>query len=340
MQAVKNNYKYTLLILPALFIIAYSLGFRASFVGSDTIDYIRVFKEYIVSGKAERFSWLFKVMMLSSSYISTNPQYLFFITIIINLFLIAVNSNLISRQLWKPTENLKFALIVFLISFVSPFFLAAQVNVIRQGLSISFIFLFYLLLLNRSSIISILLSGIIAQGFHPFSILFLLPAFGLIFSYKAIVKIVFAFAFIYLTGAISYLVYQLSDIFNWPLYESIMHYGNDTYYVSGPRYKFIFFTLGIGILSDLLGRYSLLAQNRESYFRLLKIYWLLTIPFFIIGFGRYSDRLLLPCWNFLPFIFAIFLKKLSDYRVIPIYVLILGAYNVAFIYLTYNFYSK
>src|SRR5690606_10078740 len=81
-------------------------------------------------------------------------------------------------------------------------------------------------------------------------------------------------------------------------------------YRIGVRYDFALFTLFFIVMFWL----TLRKCNLNAYMPLLKCMCILTIPFFIIGTIPFSDRLLLPFWMLIPFIFSFFLIEIKPNR--------------------------
>ena len=340
-KATSNNFfrkhAAVLFTIPCLIAVIYSLGFRAKFIGSDTEGYILAFNIFSSTGTVNtRYDWLFLSTMKGVALCGANSSYWFAIIVFVNIVLCGINAYLANNLLGNVRNNSKYLLFVYILTFISPFFISAQINVIRQGLSLSFVFLFYLLALNRYSTIWLLFSAIIATGFHSSAWLFILPSIGLLYRYKTIIKITLLLVLLYVTHVFSYLIEKFSLLFNYSLYDKIMNYGVNGYYITGVKYKFLIFTLGMGAIAHSLGKYLQLASHKEKYFDLMKIYWLLALPFYFIGFGKYSDRLLFPSWNFLPFIFAATLKKGDDFFCLPLYLWMLVIYCIGILYLIYN----
>lgn len=325
------------LILPLLLLFAGLLGFRASQWGSDTAGYMQLFG--IVSNHPNfslHYEWLFTACMKWIGRISGSPGYFFSFIILLNITMLTLNASVLDRYLWRTNDHFLFIVLLYLVSFISPFFISAQINIIRQGAAVSFIILFYLLLLDKRSIGWIGLSAFLAQGFHSSSILFMLPAFGLLFSYKNVVRLVTALVISYALWIIPFTTQWISLKTGIPIYQKIMSYGADTTYASGIRYKFLFFTIGLGFFFDTLVRYSRNSGIKTRFLGVLKIYWLLTIPFWLFGYGAFSDRLLFPCWSYLPCLSAVVLKAIDEELKPSILWWITALYIVILFYFIYS----
>lgn len=329
-----------LILLPVLLVITYSLGFRSAQWGSDTPAYIAVYQLMVKTPSyLLEYEWLFTSIVKWMTNISQNPSYFFSFLVFFNIVMLTVNAVFLGRFIWGTKDNYRFIILLYLISFISPFFLSAQINVIRHGTALSFVILFYFMVLNRSSVIWLILTALIAQGFHSTSFLFIIPSIGLFFSYKYITRFLLVLMLLYVTGMTPYLVQKFSVFTGIPLYEKIMNYGIKAQYVRGLRYKFVIFTMGMGLFCDFFGRFFLKTTVKTNYFAVLKIYWLLCLPFLLVGYGAFSDRFLLPCWTLLSYLLAIVLKSIDGVFRLSILLWIFGLYVVATGYFIFNYIS-
>ncbi len=107
-------------------------------------------------------------------------------------------------------------------------------------------------------------------------------------------------SFLYMTGLSMKCIKFISSVSSVNLYEQIINYGVKSGYKTGVRLDFAIFTLVVGLLFYGLAKLTLQGTLQKRFFNLLKIYWILSLPFFIFGFGAYSDRYLLPAWVYIP----------------------------------------
>ena len=114
-------------------------------------------------------------------------------------------------------------------------------------------------------------------------------------------------ALLYLSGLSEKIIHTLSSLTSLDVYAMVNNYGPVGYKSkSGVRWEFAIFTLMVGALFDLLSRYYFTKDHREIFRPLLKVYWVFVLPFFLLGFARFSDRYLLCGWLFLSPICAVF----------------------------------
>ncbi|CEK10248.1 EpsG family protein [Legionella hackeliae] len=308
MRIKYSNLQIALYIWPVLILLALAIGFRPMNVGSDTQSY-SLYYENLRWGMVHHFyEYLFFILakIFSLSYI---PIGYFFSFIALTGFILI---NLSARKITEYLEvsydsNLVFLLLIICFS-LSVFFYAIEINVIRHGIAILALFLFYFLLINRAHILLLMLSALFAVGFHQTSVVYLLVSFLIFFSYRFVFSLVLVLAFLYVTGLIKKSIFIFSQMTSINIYEKIASYGLNSGYASGNRLDFTLFTLFCGLLFFIIGKYLLNANNRRKYNQLLKIYWILTIPFFFLGFAGYADRYLLPAWVYLSILSAVFLQ--------------------------------
>lgn len=287
----------------SILMMVFAIGMRPHHVGSDTIGYIEYYNHFVAQDLgALKYDYLFLNIRSPLSFLGFSSSGFLTFFALINF----LNISLLSKNLANYLSTVgSYRLFLILLSSlcISPFFLCAQVNVLRQGVAIFILFIYYLLLLERKSLFLLMLFAVLAQGFHHTSILFILFSFLIYFRYSLVICITWAVACCYVLGITQYLIH----LFSPSIYEHIMSYGVDSGYQLGIRYSFVLFTLGAGLSFHLLGKYLLPNIEQGKFFSLLKVYWLLTLPFFFLGFGTYSDRFLLPAWIYLSIICAVFI---------------------------------
>ncbi|MCC5792236.1 MAG: EpsG family protein [Legionellaceae bacterium] len=339
LRMILSEHGYFLVLLPFLLLIGYSLGFRPGHWGSDTNGYIGIFhKLKSLPDAYAHFEWLFIASMKGVIALTTSPHVYFTCLILVNFVLLVLNAALLSDYLWDSSLQQRFMIITCFACYVSPFFISGQINVIRQGTAFFFVLLFYLLLLKRHSPLWLLLVGTIAQGLHSTSIIFLVPAYGLLFSYRAVSRILTVLVVLYATGITPQMIKKFSQLSGLSIYDQIMSYGGNATYTRGLRYDFLLFTLVAGIAFDIFGRYFQPRAVQAKYFTILKIYWLLSLPFLLVGYGAYSDRFYLPCWTFLSFLCAIVLKNIDDTFKPSLFLWIFGLYGLGLLYFLLNWF--
>lgn len=311
-----SSVSVSLLLLLSLVTVLFSIGFRPDTIGNDTLGYINYYDQvtqHLLHGYI--YEYLFEICIRIFAFLNCSYAYFFIGLALVN----AINVILIAQNLSKYLEyQINFYRILFLLAsflFISPFFFSSQVNVLRHGISIFFLVLSFLFLLERVSLFYALIALVLAQGFHSTAIFFIFFSPLIYFKYSSVIRTTIFFFVIYISGLCRYLIYFFSE----SIYNKIVNYGVFSGYSSGIRYEFAAFTIGAGFIFHMLGKYFLAEKAQCQFMQLLKIYWIFTLPFFIMGFGAYSDRYLLPAWVYLSVLSAVFLGLSVRKHMLSIY---------------------
>lgn len=351
------------LLLISLLVVC-AVGFRPESIGSDTHGYVYYYVHHLRS-----FEYFFQLIAVVIHWFSLPTAYFFSTIALINVFLILF----LGRQLVLYTNQgveLNYLLLLLGISFfVSPFFFAVMVNVLRQGPAILALFIFYLVLgainsysellrlvaypwdpgilpniethgtyvhrngsrgqaagrrdlscqesfVVRANLKTLVFSLAIAFGFHHTSIIVVAFSPLVFLRYRTVFYSVLAACFFYLCGLSEKLLQLFSRLSHIDLYSQIYNYagGAQSGYHIGRRLDFALFTLAAGMIFNFIGNRFLMASDKTMFSQLVKIYWVLVLPFFFFGFAAYSDRYLLPGWLFLSVLGAVFVGfKLRSY---------------------------
>ncbi len=191
----------------------------------------------------------------------------------------------------------------------SPAFVNAAVNAIRQGLASLLVFA-ALVLVFRGRWAKALLVGMLAASFHYSSVLYFLFTPVLLLSQRAqILVAVFAFSF-YVTGLSEITIRSISP----EIYFLVMDYQASAEYRSGSRLDFALFSMFWFALPFFVGRVLNQGVNvriQES----MRIYLVMLLPFFAVGFGNFSNRFLLPAWMSMSIILA---SMICDTRILQL----------------------
>ncbi len=294
---------FNIYFLSLLGVILIAVASRPFSIGSDTLDYVFYYTRLINNFLPNYdYEFLFSAISKVTAFFAFPTPFFFAIISLINCCSFVVLAKMLIVYLNQSIESYKLLLLLFFFLCVSPFFFSTQVNVLRQGLAITVLLIFYISLLNKSHFLSLALVALISLGFHKTSIiyLFLFPLFY--FSYIYVLRMTLVLFCIYISGAGRSILYYCA----FALYDKITNYGALSNYKQGIRYDFAFFSLGVGLLFHFLNKYYLQDLEQKRFSSLLKIYWMLILPFFIFGFGPYSDRYLLPAWVYISVLAAVF----------------------------------
>lgn len=304
-----------LIILILSLTISLFIGSRSLDIGKDTLNYY-YFYEAVLRGSLASIRISEPVFLnIAKLFVFLDLNFnvfLTFISFISVFFLFFSYLKLYKRDgVLFESKNLIFIFAVASISILSPFFWSSQLNIIRSGLSIPFIYLsIYYLMKGRTGLF--IVWGGVATLCHYSSLIYVILLF--IFNgmqQRKFYKIFFLIVLGYLLGVNEIIFRSFSDILIFDnVYSGYLEEDTEISekYKIGIRYDFAFFSLFfIFIFWFLLKKY-----NISYYNSLLKNMCILTIPFFLIGTIPFSDRLLYPFWMFIPFIVSIFFIEIGS----------------------------
>ncbi len=301
---------YIFIILAFLFFVCLVTGYRPISVGTDTELYTILYEEALYKEDAShKFEFLYDFFLKVFSFFSLRTEIFFSFLSALSLFFLTVTFFNINIYFGKPAGDASVVVFGFFLLFSSVFFYSAQLNVVRQGISCFAIFCFYSFILRRCYSFFLLISALFAVGFHSTAIVFIFLAFGLLFSYRNIIFVVLFVSVFYSLGLSPPLVQLFSKLTGFDIYGKILDYGAAAGYVSGVRHDFVLFSLMLGLILDFFARYLVSPFRVERFFNFIKVYWLFLIPFFVFGFGAYSDRLLLNAWLYFSVVLGAFLAN-------------------------------
>lgn len=321
-------------------ILAYYVGSRGIYTGVDTLNY-SFFYNYLSENKVE-FSGInepfFIVISKLSLFFKLDFNVFLALVSFLSTFSLLLSYLLIFNSLkYKKFYNLLFFLICINIFLLSPIFWSAQINIIRAGLSVPFLYFsihYFSKCSKNLGLIFVVISGLL----HFFNIVLLIIFFSVHFFnkrkknfHKVFNNIYIMIVIGYLTGFNKFLIDRFANVLTGgSYYASYFSDGAimDTYQV-GIRYDFSVFTLFFIAMLKLLT----IKMKNDYTNNLFHFSAALTIPFFLVGHIPFSDRLLFPFWMFIPFIVSLITVVLFKGRVIVYYLIL-----VLFFLLPINFY--
>lgn len=185
-----------------------------------------------------------------------------------------------------------------LLLFVSPMFVNASINAIRQGLAALLVFT-SLLAFHQKHWWKFAIYGAVATSLHTSSLMYLACAPALLLSTRMLRLVAGAAFLLYVSGASMAAVRMLAP----SLYTTVMEYTANPLYRFGVRVDFAVFTIFWYVLAQLLA--PLVKESfRQRIIDSTAVYLVMVLPFFIIGWGFFSNRYLLPAWLAVSLIFA------------------------------------
>jgi len=308
-----ENFKNTFFIYSLLIFLSIFLGYRDYSVGHDTENYanhfLTIVKDNIVfSGFEPGFVFLVKFIG-----IFTNDPAIFFTIycLIMNVILYKIFDYLFVRE----NKQIYF---IYLIAFLlfSSWYINALTNGIRQGMAL--ILLYYGIISfykNRNKLL-FLIVYLIGISFH-YSVVLLLPFIILyLFHYKIVFYFWVLLATSYFLGINETIVEIISSYFNLGIYEYIKYYATEDNSVEGNYQGFILsffvYTIFWPILFIILNIFYKKYFRFIDYIFIIKTYIILSMPYFVFGFGTYVNRYAVIAWLFIPFFQ---LKLLENIRI-------------------------
>lgn len=281
----------SLILLAAVAVFAcWLVGTRSPDIGTDTHTYAGFF-EALGQGTAETrlepgFVYLSYLLWKLDVGVTGYQTALFALMLVT----VAVSSHRYFGYLGERRGYLGFLGVALMLLLVSPMFVNASINAVRQGLAALLVFT-ALLSFRERKWLGFVLYGAVASSLHLSSLLYLAFAPLLLFGARS-QRLVAAAAFaLYVSGLSLVLVRGALP----GLYELVMSYTPNRYYRSGVRWDFAVFSIFWYLLPYLLSP-LIRAEHRERIKDSTGIYLVMTLPFFAIGWGYFSNRYLLPAW--------------------------------------------
>jgi EpsG-like putative glucosyltransferase len=193
---------------------------------------------------------------------------------------------------------LTFLSAVLLFLFVSPMFVNASINTVRQGLAAPLVFA-ALLAFHQRRWGSFALLGAAASSLHYSSLLYLACAPVLLLSLRK-QRIIAGVGLLAYCSGLSMLVVRAAVP---ALYNDVMNYHVDAVYRAGVRYDFALFSL-FWYLFPFMASRLVQAPFSERIKQSTAVYMAMVLPFFLLGWGNFSNRYLLVPWVAASFLVA------------------------------------
>lgn len=307
-----KTHRFYIIILGLL--VSFLISIRSSDVGKDTETYITHFEDAKNTSSVmdEGYELGFSILMYYTAK-STGSVTLFFFIIagFITLSYLFLFSK-IYGQLNNKSPSLNEYSIILTLLLLSSWYYAMTTNGIRQGLSLSsmYISLYYLVFEDKK--LRALFFYLIALSFHNSAFL-IIP---LIAIYKLPLSSIFILWALtglgYSTGVNEMMIESISSYLKIPLYDFIKSYGilknsSGKAPYTGFDVRFFFYTIFWPILSIISIKYHLRLKkinqiNMNKFYLIIKLYLILSIPYFVLGFGGYSNRYAVLAWFLIPLV--------------------------------------
>jgi hypothetical protein len=266
------------------------VGTRGLDIGTDTSTYATFF-HYLGGGtfqtRLEPGFVLFSYLLKQAGFDVIGYQIALFALLLV---IIAVSSRRYFDYLDATRGYLIFLCASLMLLYLSPMFVNASINAVRQGLASLLVFA-ALLAFQQRKWWPFVLYGVVASSLHLSSLMYLAFA-PLLFVRARVLRYAAALAFLmYCTGVSLILVRALVP----PLYDFVMTYTFDPDYRAGVRIDFAVFSIFWYVLPLLLAP-LVRSPYRERIKESTAVYLVMLLPFFAIGWGYFSNRYLLPAW--------------------------------------------
>ncbi|MDR0181574.1 EpsG family protein [Lysobacter arvi] len=287
-----------LLLLAVALFGCWLVGTRSPDIGTDTQTYAGFFEGLNSGGGETRlepgFVWLtWALWKLGFGIIGYQTA----------LFALMLGTVLIATRryhdyLGDTRGYLTFLGTAVMLLYVSPMFVNATINAVRQGLAALLVFA-SLLSFQRKQWLAFVLLGATASSLHLSSLLYLVFAPVLLFGTK-LQRLIAVIAFgAYVSGVSMMAIRALVPA----LYDLVMTYTATQYYRAGVRIDFAVFSIFWYMLPYTLAP-LVRAEYREKIKESAAVYLVMTLPFFAVGWGYFSNRYLLPAWLSVSLILA------------------------------------
>lgn len=308
-----SSIQFFTIVFFVFLLLSMLVGSRDLSVGTDTKTYVQIYESILNSSPLIEFEPGFQALSsIAAAMTLTTFGYLFLLSFTQFLLLIFISTRL-AFMLDYGNKKQAYSFLLLSCFIVSPFFLSAQINAIRQGIS-ALILIYAAISFLEKKTVQYLVWAAIAIIFHYSAIIYGLLIVLLMFGHKRILFITITLFFLYILGATETLVEIFSNISGLPIHTYIIEYVALNGYRSGIRLDFAAFSLILPLFCLGLVK-ILLPSNFRRFAAVMNIYFIFMIPFWIFGWGDYSNRYAFNAWLFMPIFLSSmlypFIRKLS-----------------------------
>ena len=287
-----------LVFIPIIFLIPL-IGLREYNVGTDTTNY---YNTVWLSNDSISFDTEFSFLLLVKIIKYLGLDFSAFLFMIATIFILTTYIA-IKRISSFYNSNIFY---VFFVYFSMFFFLSMSINIMRQGVSLSFLLLAYSYLINKSSKTKVVIAAFIATSFHVTALIPILIYFVSHKKYR-VLRIEYFYLLYILFIILSYLNIGLLNIS--PYIVEILGSDNrragylsddDFGYTVGFKPQFVVFNTSFLIVA-LYVKSRLLNSVVKSEYSVIIRYYILTSCIFFMAFQiPFSDRWGLFSWVAIP----------------------------------------
>ncbi|WP_158544977.1 EpsG family protein [Dyella monticola] len=299
-----------MLVLAVCLFVDILVGTRSIDVGTDTYVYAEVFHEFRGGPVETRFEPGFLIITKLVSMLGFSVQAYQCILFGLLLVFAVIAARHFFEYLGSTQGYLTYLTAGLMFLLLSPMFVNASINAVRQGLSSLPVFI-ALLAFHQRQWRTFFIYGVIGACFHYSALLYMAFAPLLLLNIK-LLRVAAIVGFVaYCTGLTMTVVRAAVPY----IYNQVMDYSLISQYKSGVRIDFAVFSIFWYLLPFVLS-----GMVRKPYATRLKdstaVYLVMLLPFFTLGWGNFSNRYLLSAYMAVSFMVAavFFHSRLSVLR--------------------------
>lgn len=281
-------------MMAILLLVSLMVGMRDSGTGVDTKNYLFHYEKIQDCECLLDYEFGFEALTWAVAMAGVSPQgYLVFLSLMQMILLWVVGGKIAGPNAGE-SNKLKVRATVIIFFLLSPLFLSAQINAIRQGTAAIGI-LFAVSGLYEQNYRQFALWCLVSVSVHYSSVLYLL-ALSLLALPAFVAYAAFSASFLlYVTGVSEKVIEWLSGAANLGVYELIKLYGITADYRGGVRLDFAAASLAFLLVGLLLrGLAPVMLRPRVDYY--LRVYTCLMLPFLWLGWAAFSNRYAYSPW--------------------------------------------
>jgi hypothetical protein len=292
-ESAASNARMLLSLMLLAIVFAFSdvvIGVRGIDIGTDTYNYAMFFTSMRNGLVSTRFEpgFVFITRVLSATGMSVKDYQMVLFAILLLTVVIATRRYF--DCLGSERGYLTFLVAGLMFLFLSPMFVNASINAVRQGLAALLVFT-ALLAFHRRQWRGFIVYGVAASCFHYSSLLYLAFAPMLLLSVRFL-RIVAVVAFVAYCLGLTLIVVRVLSPF---VYNAVMDYELSSTYRAGVRIDFAVFSIFWYVLPFLMS-----PMVRTPFDKRITdstaVYLVMVLPFFVLGWGNFSNRYLLPAY--------------------------------------------
>lgn len=293
--SVRQESMYLFAYLSVLAVLAWLVGSRDFSRGVDTINYVSFYRSMRSCGCFS--GWHepgFELVTFPVAILKLEPSAFLIWMSGVGMYMMWHVSRLAGEHVPRGRARTKITALIICLFLVSPLFISAQINAIRQGMAAMALIALAIHLHERRKK-KAFLWGAIAVSLHLSSAMYLVSLLLLPVS-PVVLYGTFTLSFIFYVSGLSESVVQAFSSFSGvPLYQMVNEYGASADYAGGVKLEFALASLAflfIGLIIKLVSRGEV--RGRIDWF--VRIYVCFILPFLWLGWGNFSNRYAYTAW--------------------------------------------